>query len=380
MIKKCLAVLAMMIGVSAMAQTEKPFSIKGQFTNMPNAVQKVFISYRLGDGYKTDSIVPINGNYSFAGKLSEPVLASLRIRYEKDAEGKAIKITDKDLLSIFIGAENVYVSSVDSFSNAKITGSKTNEEYKKLTALLKPLRDKRREAIVELTQARKYKEEAAMKAASDKIDALDLEIQEMNGVYVKQNTQSLLAPFMLSEYAGWDINPANLEPVLAKFSAEQKETPRMKELLGRIELAKKTAVGQMAMEFVQNDTLGNPVALSSLRGKYLLVDFWASWCGPCREENPNVVKAYQAYKDKGFTILGVSLDQAGQKQRWIDAIHKDNLTWTHVSDLKFWQSDVVKQYGIYAIPQNLLLDPKGKIVARNLSGEKLTEKLAELLP
>jgi thiol-disulfide isomerase/thioredoxin len=125
--------------------------------------------------------------------------------------------------------------------------------------------------------------------------------------------------------------------------------------------------------------LGVPVKLSSFRGKYLLVDFWASWCGPCRRENPNVVKTYQAFKDKNFTILGVSLDQPGAKQKWLDAIHNDNLTWTHVSDLKFWQNDVARLYGIQAIPQNLLLDPSGKIIARNLSGEQLAKKLSEVI-
>ena len=111
-----------------------------------------------------------------------------------------------------------------------------------------------------------------------------------------------------------------------------------------------------------------------------MVDFWASWCGPCRRENPNVVKAFQQFKNKNFHILSVSLDQPGAKEKWMDAIHKDNLTWSHVSDLKYWENDVAKQYGIRAIPQNFLLDPTGKIVAKNLNGEDLQKKLASLIP
>ncbi len=132
------------------------------------------------------------------------------------------------------------------------------------------------------------------------------------------------------------------------------------------------------MDFTQNDVNEKPVSLSSLRGKYVLVDFWASWCGPCRQENPNVVKAFNQYKDKGFTVLGVSLDQ--KKEPWLKAIEKDQLTWTHVSDLKYWQNEVAVQYGINAIPASFLLDPNGRIIGKNLRGEALTKKLAELMP
>jgi peroxiredoxin len=133
------------------------------------------------------------------------------------------------------------------------------------------------------------------------------------------------------------------------------------------------------MNFTQNDTLGKPVSLASFKGKYVLVDFWASWCGPCRRENPNVVKTYNTYKDKGFQILSVSLDQPGAKDKWIKAIHDDNLTWTHVSDLQYWDNEVAKQYGIQAIPANFLLDPDGKIIAKNLRGEDLAAKLSTVL-
>lgn len=139
-------------------------------------------------------------------------------------------------------------------------------------------------------------------------------------------------------------------------------------------------IGVKAPLFAAPDTSGNTVNLKDFRGKYVLLDFWASWCGPCREENPNVVKAYEQFKDKGFTVLGVSLDQPGKHDAWVKAINADGLVWQHVSDLKFWKSDIAKLYSIRSIPQNFLLDPQGKIVAANLRGEALLQKLQALFP
>ena len=137
-------------------------------------------------------------------------------------------------------------------------------------------------------------------------------------------------------------------------------------------------VGKPAPEIELPTSDGKTIKLSDYKGKIVLVDFWASWCGPCRQENPNVVKAYNQYKDKGFTILGVSLDQ--KKEPWLKAIEKDQLTWSHVSDLKYWQNEVAVQYGINSIPASYLLDPNGKIIGKNLRGEALAKKLAELMP
>jgi peroxiredoxin len=136
-------------------------------------------------------------------------------------------------------------------------------------------------------------------------------------------------------------------------------------------------LNQPAPAFTLPDVSGQPVALSSFKGRYVLVDFWASWCGPCRKENPNVVRAYQQFKDKNFTILGVSLDK--EKGPWQKAIAADGLTWAHVSDLKFWDSEVVPKYNIQGIPYNVLVDPNGVVIAENLRGAELDKKLGEVL-
>lgn len=158
--------------------------------------------------------------------------------------------------------------------------------------------------------------------------------------------------------------------IKAVVNAQQKQDPAAAP-------AKYFLLGQQAPEINLPDANGKNIALSSFRGKFVLVDFWASWCGPCRRENPNVVKAYNQFKDKNFTVLGVSLDQ--EKEKWLEAIKADNLTWTHISDLKYWQSAVVPLYDLQGIPFNVLVDPQGKIIANDLRGEDLEKKLAEVL-
>jgi peroxiredoxin len=156
----------------------------------------------------------------------------------------------------------------------------------------------------------------------------------------------------------------------------QEEDPAIQSLRAELENAKMFMPGAEAPDFSQQTPEGEEVKLSDFRGKVTLVDFWASWCGPCRRENPNVVKLYNKYKDQGFDILGVSLDR--DQKRWTDAIDKDGLEWTHVSDLKGWKNEVAKLYGVSSIPHTILLDEEGRIIQRNLRGEKLEEKLAEI--
>lgn len=223
-------------------------------------------------------------------------------------------------------------------------------------------------------------------AGSSKIDSilpvlqavykgLDDERREYIIAFIKQNPSSLAGLVFIesldmeTEFPCYDLLDKGL------FAAHPTNM-FVKELHTRVEAERQVAVGNVAPEISLPDPGGQPLALSSLKGKVVLIDFWASWCGPCRKENPNVVALYKKYKDHGFEIFGVSLDR--DKEKWLQAIQDDGLVWKHVSDLQYWKSQAAKAYGVSAIPATFLLDKEGKIIAKKLRGPALEEKMKEL--
>jgi peroxiredoxin len=208
-------------------------------------------------------------------------------------------------------------------------------------------------------------------------DAVSKEMTDMQKKFIKNNPSSFVTPSILRSLS-YEMEAGEIETAINAMDTSVSKIPVVQELKVRVEAMKKVAIGQKAPDFTLNDIDGNPVSLSSKIGsKVLLVDFWAAWCGPCRQENPNVVKVYNEFKNKGFDIFGVSLDQS--KDDWVKAIADDKLTWTHVSDLKYWGSDAAKLYAVNSIPANFLLDETGTIIARNLRGDDLRNKVSEIL-
>ena len=374
--KKIILLILMAVPVLLFAQKGN-YTVKGIIGKL-NSPAKAYLTYRKGSETIKDSSTLKNGAFVFKGSVESPMQASLVLNPDgSGTRGKSVRF-----LSFYLEPGTIKVTAPDSLPNAKINGPKINTDNEKMKAALKPTDEKMKAFMAEYYALPKEKQsDEQVRAGLDKrYNVINDEIKAVRLNFIKTNPGSLISLEAIKRVGGSIPDYSEVAPLFDSLSDEVKNSATGKEYASTLEKMKATAIGAMAPEFTQNNPDGKPVKLSDFRGKYLLIDFWASWCGPCRAENPNVVKAYAKYHPKGFEILGVSLDNDKGRENWLKAIEKDQLTWPQVSDLKYWENEVARQYGVRAIPQNFLLDKNGKIIAKNLRGKALEEKLAEILP
>ncbi len=364
---KQLVILLIFIGISSIltAQTSH-FVITGKIEGADN-VRFLLLSSENGRLIQLDSATAREGTFRMSsGNIGYPRVVNL------------LTEDRKRMLSFYLENSNITITGrIDSLETARVTGSKTQDEVQELTRLMKPLGEMYQTKNKDLTKARRTGDDTKIKNLSEQINLLMTQATIIEKEFILNHPKSFAVPEILNSIAS-EISASEMESIINKLDPEVAKTPIILNIRFKLDILKSVDIGKKAPDFTLFDPDGYKVTLSSKTGsKLLLLDFWAGWCGPCRSENPNVVKVYNEFHNKGFDIIGISLDQTASS--WTKAISDDKLTWTHVSDLQYWNSAVAKLYGVSSIPANFLLDKNGVIIAKNLRGEALYNTIKELI-
>jgi peroxiredoxin len=370
------ALLALPCLAQAQAQTPFTYTIKGKLGAL-NAPAKLYLVRGMNIA---DSATLKNGAFELKGTADVPTTADLVFR----RKGRLVSLYGPmgDRARVFLEPSTLAITSPDSLAHATFRGGPAMADYLRLTAAVQPTMDKMQAFGAEAQKATEAqrKDPAFGERMQARYEGFNKEMAQGYYAFVKANPNSWasldalmgMRSMVLPQYA-------TVAPLYTALSPALKNSPQGREYGEMVQGLKETAVGEPAPAFSQKTPDGKTVSLADYRGKYVLVDFWASWCGPCRAENPAVTKVYNEFKGRNFDILGVSLDKEDGREKWLKAIQDDQLAWTQVSDLQGWQNVAAQRYHVRAIPQNFLVDPSGKIVAANLRGAELKTTLAKYI-
>ena len=381
-IKNCLLIIVSVLIFSCNNKSKDHFTINGKIENAKD--QQVYLEQLFFNEKEIavlDTAEIKNGKFVLTANGEEEGL--YRVRLEQDNNASYLIINDQSEIDFSAKIGN---GSDDNFKNLKVETPGNKALKTLIVGLMENVATLEKNGVI-LDSLQNAGNDSLLAIESVKQAKLNDSLTNFLDGYVFKSEDPIVTIFAMANAPTEDKNTIqkrvdHLTKKFPKHKGVQDIIVAYNKFLAEMNKPKpaeqpKPVVGNFAPDFTMNDTEGNPISLSQYKGQYVLVDFWASWCGPCRGENPNVVAAYKKYKNKNFTVLGVSLDE--EKDAWMKAIKKDGLTWKHISDLKGWQSAVVPVYGIEGIPYNVLLDPEGKILATELRDKDLDAFLSKTL-